>query len=531
MNNCTSTNISSNELDGNYYSYNCLKISLIVAIVALICNEVGIFVINKNMMRYSVLITFIFVTGILIYLKNKGFNYSWVKYVIITTELVGLYIMSACLTYNIILALGLPFLMAGIYNNKKLIWYTFTVSIFLMIISIIVGYLYGACDLNLVKLADPEATEQIKTSLLGLTSPITLNVNGLTPLLITKLIACHIVPRTMFLLLYANMSLAISKQGKKQEVLSSNISKENQELLNHVLETVEEVKNKINKGTLFIDELNDFSDKSTDIFKIISDGTNNNSNSATKQTELSNNITDLIHQVEATTQSAVKIYDKSMEELKDSQVAITKLKDNSKKVLDFNNEVLLVIDEFVNKVRNVKQITDGINEISEQTNLLSLNASIESARAGESGKGFAVVAGEINKLAEETGILTNRIDTIVKELENNASKAQQVVGSVVNAINEENTTLDETINKFQTMDTDMKVLDRDMNEILNKAQNVVDYNNIIIEHVEKSQELTGEVSLYTNQALELNKQNKIKTRDTKVIMDDVLQIVTDLITN
>ena len=64
---------------------------------------------------------------------------------------------------------------------------------------------------------------------------------------------------------------------------------------------------------------------------------------------------------------------------------------------------------------SVSKITGIMTEIAEKTNLLSLNAAIEAARAGDSGRGFAVVADEVSKLAEYTGQNVRQIANIVSE--------------------------------------------------------------------------------------------------------------------
>ncbi len=63
----------------------------------------------------------------------------------------------------------------------------------------------------------------------------------------------------------------------------------------------------------------------------------------------------------------------------------------------------------------MQNIVGMISDISDQINLFSLNAAIESARAGDAGKGFAVVSDQISKLAEETANSIGEINTLIKE--------------------------------------------------------------------------------------------------------------------
>ena len=154
-----------------------------------------------------------------------------------------------------------------------------------------------------------------------------------------------------------------------------------------------------------------------------------------KQRQLTHKYTEMLNQVVLTTKafknSAIKTKEKTqavsskVQETYDySGREVKSINENIVTMQNLKHKVQAIAELIIELTDYIKQIGSTVNlveNISEQTNMLALNAAVEAARAGEYGKGFAVVAGEIRKLADESKQATNKITTLVSEIEQTTS--------------------------------------------------------------------------------------------------------------
>lgn len=111
-------------------------------------------------------------------------------------------------------------------------------------------------------------------------------------------------------------------------------------------------------------------------------------------------------------------------------------------------EVAEHVDTLDQKMVDIGNIINMIDEIADQTNLLALNASIEAARAGEAGEGFAVVASEVKSLAEEASAATNEIEQQITEAQSVTDKTVTSIEEMTEQVTEGAATIDTTIEVF-----------------------------------------------------------------------------------
>ncbi|MCO7245286.1 methyl-accepting chemotaxis protein [Halomonas sp. Mc5H-6] len=141
-----------------------------------------------------------------------------------------------------------------------------------------------------------------------------------------------------------------------------------------------------------------------------------------------------IMQVSTSAAQVATLAESAREASHHNQAALTDIIQEMSNVSEQSQQALEMLTSLNDKIERVRNVTSMIEDIAEQTHLLSLNASIEAARAGEHGRGFAVVAGEVRNLAHKTSTATQSVDELVKDMHQSGQNVVSSMGSLMSRI-------------------------------------------------------------------------------------------------
>ncbi|EGR0056445.1 TPA: methyl-accepting chemotaxis protein [Vibrio vulnificus] len=152
-----------------------------------------------------------------------------------------------------------------------------------------------------------------------------------------------------------------------------------------------------------------------------------------------------------------------------------------------------IVEELRQFAFDIGSVTEVINNISEQTNLLALNAAIEAARAGEQGRGFAVVADEVRNLASKTQESTVNIQEIIERLQSQSERANKNMIKNVELIQQSVLLSDHVKTSFE--------------DISSAVQSISDINTLVATASQQQYCVTEDISKNTTQTFDLVHQN------------------------
>ena len=151
-----------------------------------------------------------------------------------------------------------------------------------------------------------------------------------------------------------------------------------------------------------------------------------------------------------------------------------------------------LMQDFDQKIQSAHRVTEMISSVVEKTHLLSLNASIEAARAGDAGRGFTVVAEEIRKLAETAGDSAGQIEKLIRQLEEGSANVSAITQSMGEDVSERRRDLAEILHALERVQGSIEKASRRAEDIFDQASRQSSDGEHLVRDIESiAQEVTN----------------------------------------
>lgn len=445
--------LKENETSANMAVAKVMRISVIVLTVVFILNLVGIFIVDMTQMIVAYISgsAFLLIPTLIVNVMKKS-GEGYVKYITVVCAVIFTGILTVILPKHSVLLYVYPIAISSLYFSGRLNIFSTIFTIITVSAAQLISF-YIPCD------KDANFTDFKGVTLFG------------------------ILPRAMILFAIALIFTMLCK--RTASLLGNLMSAEQQEQLR---EKSAEISQTLVRA---VEEIDDISAKSAESGKtmavqserVMQDSEANSRYIRSVEENMSaisenlRNLDNMSHEIEQLLEHSDKI-------TAENNSTLSVAENGMKEIYAHTDDSMRIISELAKQSKRISEIVHIIQDISQQTDILAINASIEAAHAGSAGKGFSIVASEIGTLSARTKSSAQEIGDIVDLFTKNIKEA-------VSAMEQSFTLTHEGMENMKLIKSSAEKLDSSNSEI---SRNIGHIAEVIYNVAKSGDEVTSKLS-------------------------------------
>ena len=459
--------IRKTERESDFFVSKAMRVTALALLLIVILNVVGIFEITPGAMYLAGGIGILLLLVPTLLVNILKLEHPCLKWIFVTISIAFVSIMIVTLNWHAIVIFIYAIGIAGFYYSKALNRYALVGSLICFSIA-----QYFAYTTNLTTDHNPDS--------------------------LSDLILFCILPRALSLI--GISAIFISQNSKLTNMLKTMMDGEAQakmmESMNAMREKSKEVSQELSNS---VDTLSQVSDNTRDNSARISHEASIATTASERTMEQLGQVADNVSMISsnlvrlASNTDEISDISKSVHALSEENASdMNNAKMKFDEISESTKKSKSIIDELEKKSMEILKIVEVITSISSQTNMLALNASIESARAGEAGRGFAVVAEQIRQLAEQTKNAVENISSIVHDFVDGAVLASNAMENSASLVESGVSLINAAKQSGQKVTVSVEEMDVKIDDIDHVTRDAADYSEKIVQIVTNVQTICAE---------------------------------------
>jgi len=271
------------------------------------------------------------------------------------------------------------------------------------------------------------------------------------------------------------------------------------------LGTIQSVADKVNESIKGINveltQLNESSDVVKMAMEEINTGINNTAEAVQNQLLQTEAIQERIENVESVAGNISENVDSTMTAVEEGSKDVETLVRQADDSVAIGERVTVDLNELKDNIRSMSAITQMIEAIAFQTNIMALNANVEAAHAGEAGRGFAVVASEISNMSAQTKQATDDITDLISNAISSLGNLVESIEEMQQVVREEKNQTEATSIVFETIRTNTDEVRKNVMFFMDAISGLTSANREIVQSVSTISAVTEEVTALASEAM------------------------------